>query len=290
MTINMNGKSLGPGSADNRRLLLTILLRNFPCSVILSQENHGGLIEEIAERYQLDGRKNGTEAAIIWDRNDFEGTDEGLKSTDTRITKIRDEVQSELNEFGLMSEVLSRIKMVKLKCKTEESENPSFLAVSWHGPWSEFNVHQKRRIFLGLQSFVKKVSVKEGNIPYIIGGDFNLNTLDEQLPMSDGVVASSYELSPRAKEFSDEKSRLYKPKYVPHKDNFIFLRYGIDVKWVRPLDFTSLSEQNKKASDLSKQEQDDVQGIPVDSSRGVVDDLLDHDPVVGVLHLSNTSR
>ena len=275
MTINMSGKSLGEGSAASRLLLLAIILRNFTSSVIfaqelLSQKNMDKLIEALKDKQgTMCCERTEKESAVIWNNSEFEATIEGLKSSDTRITGIRDNLET--NGFEV-SETLSRITMVKLTRRNKESENipddvmQTFLAVSCHGHY-KCKDEVKRKRLKGLLELVKEVCKVEGNIPFIIGGDFNLNTkvIDDR-----GVVVPSYQLSARGKESSDSNCR-----YISHKDNFIFSAENISVKQVR----------SRAVCDLSLEEQNEVEQIRVDPQRGAVEDLLDHDAVVGVLQL-----
>ena len=282
MTINMNGKSLGEGSAASRLLLLAIILRNFTSSVIfaqelLSQKNMDNLIEALKDKQgTLCWEWTEKGSAVIWNNSEFEATIEGLKSSDTRITGIRDD----LDTGGFqVSETLSRITMVKLTRRNKESENipddvmQTFLAVSCHGHYKCRDVVKRERL-KGLLELVKEVCKVEGNIPFIIGGDFNLDTTVNDHP---GVVVPSYDY---------ELSR--SGRCIPHKDNFMFSEKNISVKWVRPLDITSREEETRAGCDLSFEEQNEVKQISVDPQRGVVDDLLDHDAVVGVLQLGRS--
>ena len=283
MTINMNGKSLGEGSAASRLLLLAIILRNFTSSVIfaqelLSQKNMDNLIEALKDKQgTLCWEWTEKGSAVIWNNSEFEATIEGLKSSDTRITGIRDDLQ---RKGFQVSETLSKITMVKLTRRNKESENipddvmQTFLAVSWHGPHYKCSDDNKRKGLTGLLELVKEVCKVEGNIPFIIGGDFNLDTtVNDHL---DVVVPSyDYELSRSG-------------RCIPHKDNFMFSVKNISVKWVRPLDITSREEETRAGCDLSFEEQNEVKQISVDPQRGVVDDLLDHDAVVGVLQLGRS--
>ena len=108
----------------------------------------------------------------------------------------------------------------------------------------------------------------------IIGGDFNLSTSDENGLEELKVYFPWYELSPRGKLAKERKGQ-GRP-YIAHKDNFAITtispsvgRPFVDMKLskVKPLsEFNYVKEEGRE--------------------RGK--DILDHDPILGVLHLGKT--
>ena len=263
MTINMNGSASGRGGAQKRRDLLSIILRSaFPTALIFCQELPGKFEREVVpEKYHC--RRNENEAAVIWDGGHFDGSFEGLETTNSEITELRDKI---IKERGHASELLSRISMVKLTPRGQE-RNESILAVSFHGPYKGKSKEEKCETFRSLIEFLKEV-IKLRRIPsYIVGGDFNFDTLEVELP--DKVIVSSTQPSPRSLEKQQESGR-----YIPNKDNFIWYPHAavIKVSWSRALVFC---DENDKSSDLTKEEHETV---PREAKY-----LLDHDPIVGVL-------
>ena len=263
MTINMNGSASVRGGAQKRRDLLSIIMRSaFPTALIFCQELPGKFETEVVpEKYHC--RRNENEAAVIWDGDHFDGSFEGLETTNSEITELRDKI---IKERGHASELLSRISMVKLTPRGQE-RNESILAVSFHGPYKGKSKEEKCEIFRSLIEFLKEV-IKLRRIPsYIVGGDFNFDTLEVALP--DKVIVSSTQPSPRSQEKQQESGR-----YIPNKDNFIWYPHAavIKVSWSRALVFCN---ENDKSSDLTKEEHETV---PREAKY-----LLDHDPIVGVL-------
>jgi len=115
---------------------------------------------------------------------------------------------------------------------------------------------------------------------YIIGGDFNLNTLEAQLP-NDAVV-SGYELSPRQTEKQEESGL-----YIPHKDNFIcFPKKKLGVCYARPFLF---EDEGTATSDFTKDDQAKVKEEMANATNTPAKptDLLDHDPIIGVLQFTS---
>ena len=262
MTINMNGSASGSGGAQKRRDLLSIILRSaFPTALIFCQEIPGKFEKEVVpKKYRYE--KNGNQAAVIWDREHFKGSSKGLETTNSEITKLRGKIK---DKRGDASELLSRISMVKLTPRGQES-NESILAVSFHGCYKK-EEQEKAEAFFSLIEFLNKVIELRGINSYIIGGDFNFDTLKVELP--DKVIVSSPSLSPRAQENQQNPGN-----YIPNKDNFIWYssKDVIKVSWSRAFLFC---DENDKSSDLTQEEHGTV---PREAEF-----LLDHDPVVGVL-------
>lgn len=276
MTINMNGKSTGTGTANNRLTLLSIIIRNVVADVMFCQELPARFRELITDESAWGVVRKGNEAAVVWCKEDFAGSDEGLETISRRIwEKLARSAPAEVSELRL------RVAMVKLTSRRTERcpERLKFLAASWHGPYRRYSEYQRKEVFDLLTQFLRKVSEKEGNIPFIIGGDFNLNTLD--VALGDEMVVPNRELSPR-----DESRAKREPRYIPHKDNFIYLskagKLALSVEWSRSFDFVD-NEELEVANDLSEEDQKNVHAMKAE--RGQATDVLDHDPVFGVLKL-----
>lgn len=273
MTINMNGK----GAANNRRALLSIIIRDVVASVMFCQELPDRFTEIITDDCGF--VKNEKEAAVIWRKDDFDGTDEGLKTTDSRIIKTRDDMKRSDSEVDV-SELLSRVAMIKLtsrETETASAECRTFLAASWHGPHTKCrDEEQKNQVFRGLIRFLEKVCMMEGDIPFIVGGDFNFDTWGIEPPKD--VVVPLVEMSPR-----DERREESSPTFIPRKDNFFYSRtkkLALSVEWSTSFDFTN-------TENLSEEDKSRVNAMEV--QRGQATYVLDHDPVFTVLKLDPRS-
>ena len=292
MTINMNGSASGSGGAQKRRDLLSIILRSaFPTALIFCQEIPGKFEKEVVpKKYRCE--KKGNEAAVIWDSEHFDGSSEGLDTTNREIRNLRDKIKDKRDHA---SELLSRISMVKLTPLVQERDE-SILAVSFHGCYKK-KEEDKTKAFLSLIEFLNEVIKLRGISSYIIGGDFNFDTLEVELP--DKVVVPFPQSSARSLEKQQELG-----KYIPNKDNFIWYPHPavIKVSWSRALEFC---DKNDKSSDLTKEEHKTVHksltsettkttNTTASGATGTTEaseatketkatDLLDHDPVVGVL-------
>lgn len=267
-TINMN--SLETGVTDKRRKFISILFRSFFSAVIFCQELPGYFEEQVVAECGTAGYKyvkNGNHSAVIWREEDFEGETEGLETTDTWIRELRNSSGSDA------SQLLSRIAMVKL---TSKSSKESVLAVSWHG-----RRHSTQSEFKSLTTFLAEVIEKKEIPSYIIGGDFNLITLDMELAKD--VAVSSYEMSPRQKA-REQKSGTY----IPYKDNFVtYPNKKLRVSYVRPFLF---EDEESVTSDLSKEDQGKVQQEMANATDKPpkATDMLDHDPIIGVLKFTSS--
>jgi hypothetical protein len=237
MTINMNGKS----EAEERRKLLIAILQSFSSAIVFCQEPFGYFEMLIPE--SCIAVKNEDQAAVIWSTKHFKGSDERFKTTNKEIIRIHDQI---CGKEAAGSEILSRITMVKLTSKQNKTE--STLAVSFHGP-HRLGKEVKHDVFFNLLAFLKVVITENGISSYIIGGDFNINTLEvANLPQK--VAVHSYTPSSRSQTKAKEKTN-----FISYKDNFIYYPDTIL----------------------------NVDSIAVYMLNTTEETLLDHDPVVGNL-------
>ncbi|PFX22523.1 uncharacterized protein LOC111334137 [Stylophora pistillata] len=275
MTINMNGPTKGKGTAEKRRDLLSIILNSgFPPDIIFCQEIPGKFeAEVIPEGY--DFVVNEKEAAVIWNSQHFDGSSDGLKTTDTEITRLMERVEG---KDSSANGLLSRISMVRLTPK--QNAEADILAVSYHAP---YKIEQKHNVCQILLSFLDAVLKQKAISSYIVGGDFNFDTRDFEPPKD--VTVPSYEMTPRSQEKQEESS-----KFIPHKDNFMwFPRRVLEVSWTRPISF---EDEDNSNTDLTKEDHKKVNEAMNKEGTEAAEatDMLDHDPIVGVLVLSSPSK
>lgn len=285
MTVNMSGKTK-KGYASARRTLISIIMRNFFASVIFCQELPDRFKKEVVEKcgtLGFDFVLTGKEAAVMWITKKFDG----VRLNDKTLTQITERLQKKRSDVDT-SEVRTRTSMVLLSAKDAKGSNgPCFLAVSWHGPKNNVSVEQRKRAYKGLICFLQEIckqKQKEGKLVrnVIIGGDFNLNTLD--LDLVNGEALGNYELSCRGMEASGS--------YIPHKDNFVFFNYpppydgSMKVSNLRAFEF---EDTVHPGNDLTANDQKEVDALVARNERK---DLLDHDPIIGVLqffHVTTTA-
>ena len=284
MTINMHGNSqaTGRGTTADQRLLVNIITRNFFPSVIFCQEIPGKFETEVVDKCGTGGftfLKTGGEAAVMWREEDFDGV--AVDTKETFIVRIVEKLRRERSDVDT-TEVLGRLAMVILQRRTKDASCPPFLAVSWHGPYKAMAPKAKSKVFKGLHYFLRAVCKHVRVSSYIVGGDFNLNTLEEDL--EEAVVVPNYELTARAQDQTKSS------KFISYKDNFLvwndpsFDRDSdgdIWVRLVRPLKFT---DSKDPSGDIIKKDHDKVeQQMQTRNKRA---DLLDHDPIIGILCFS----
>ena len=320
MTINMNGKA----KPDETRALVSEIIKSEASSLVFCQElppyferdvvpNDYKFVEAIV--------KTKRHAAVMWSRQHFHRKPVDAES----IKKISDElVESE----EIDDEIRSRTAVVRLTAKGEEASNfpkPRFLAVSWHGPYAGekgWKLKKKQEALQGLIHFLEEVCRRcaEDVSLIIIGGDFNLNTLNEN-DLGPNVYFPRYTLSDRAaaKIKNNLKKKPGRP-YIPYKDNFAIItispsvgRPFVDMKLseVRPLsEFNFVKEEGSQGSLHGTRRVvgfawgsdficvlvrlilyisfyflyiTNISGI---SEKGK--DILDHDPIIGFLQLRKT--
>ena len=265
MTVNMNGKA----KAGERRALLSEIISGTGSSLVFCQEPPGFFKRDVVP-LDYGFVKTGNEAAVMWSNHNFHGdpVDPALK------TRIRDTlVATNKIDREMASDLPSRTAVVMLTAKGEEACNfpkPSFLAVSWHGPNSgkkRWTLEKKQKVLKDLILFLCEICCEKNVSTIIIGGDFNLNTLDKNGFVN--VYFPVYVLSTRGKLAIERKGQ-GRP-YVPYKDNFAIVTITPSVG--RPFVELKLSEVQPLSEFVYVNEEGDI---------------LDHDPIIGVLQLRQT--
>ena len=238
MTVNMNGKT----KPDERRALLSKIITSRRSSLVFCQELPDCFEKDVIRKCGTcvyDFVRTGKEAAVMWSEAHFYGEPVDVAFN----TRILDTVVASKNFFSHVSEITARTAVVKL---TSKSEACSFLAVSWHGP-SKMRLEKKQEVLKALILFLQEICREKNVSSIIIGGDFNLNTLEET-----GL----------------EELKVYKDNFAITTISPSVGRPFVDMKLSR---VESLSEFDHE---YVKQE---------GSEKGK--DVLDHDPIIGVLQL-----
>lgn len=269
MTINMNGS----GKPSERRALLSKIISEHGPSLVFCQELPGRFEQDVVKKCKgtcdYDFVFTEKEAAVMWSKNDFCG-----ESVDAKIKRRSfDAVFASQNFRYDVTGIIGRTAVVRLTSKGVEA--CTVLAVSWHGPHSRTRLEQKQEVLKSLILFLYEICRHVTNVSsIIIGGDFNLNTLEENGLEENGleelnVYFPCYELSPRGKLAKDRKGR--GRRYIPYKDNFATTTTSsfevMNLSGVKPLlEFVYVKEEG---SERRK-------------------DILDHDPIIGVLQLGQS--
>ena len=264
MTVNMNGKT----KPDERRALLSKIITSSASSLVFCQKLPDCFKKEVVRNCGTcvyDFVRTGKEAAVMWSEAHFYGEPVDVASK----TTIRDTLVSSHDFLSDVREISARTAVVKL---TSKSEACSFLAVSWHAP-SKMRLEKKQEVLKALILFLQEICREKNVSSIIIGGDFNLNTLEETGLEELKVYLSRYELSPRGKLANEHKGQ-GRP-YIAYKDNFAITtispsvgRPFVDMKLSRVESFSEFDHEYVKQEGSEKGK-----------------DVLDHDPIIGVLQL-----
>ena len=318
MTINMNGD----GKPSERRALSSEIIKKSRPSLVFCQELPDRFIKDVVEKCDTCDydfvRTAGKEAAVMWNKEHFHGepVDAALKTkTGEKVVTVY-EIDNDI-----VSEIPGRTAVVKLSSKEDTCNCLSaLLAVSWHGPHSGTKMDKKQNVVKALFHFLFELCCKTSASSFIIGGDFNLNTLKNIEVNADlrglNVFFPHYELSPRGKRAIEIKVR-GRP-YIPYKDNFAVATISLSrshrsgeirASRVRSLSFDVKGQKRGKAAgkDLlatsrppaittkslfTSRSQGKIQVSQVTAlSLDVKDEkcgkagncVLDHDPITGVL-------
>ena len=289
MTMNMNGN----GIADARRDRILATIGKESASVIFCQELPGffkkRVVEKCGNKDDYDFVNTGNKAAVMWRTADFDHTH--VSGTDSSMNKITEKLKEKRSDVDVI-EVLTRTAMVKLtSLRISDGTEASFLAVSWHGP-SSVKADAKQKVFNGLLCFVLEVCEKEKVSSYIIGGDFNLNTLEVDLEQHKDVTIPDYVLCSRDEENRKSQEEKKKPghPFVLYKDNFVVSSWRSEditvshwqcvVSRVRPPAF---EDSEDPANDVVKEDHAEFEDQRNKDRKK--ENILDHAPVVGVLQL-----
>ena len=265
ITINMKGRNYGKGTTDRRRDLIVSFLKRSSASLIFCQEVPAKLKKKVVEKFGsgvYEFAFTDKESAVIWRTSDFDGDRRSVKSTDSSIIKIVERLQRTRSDVDV-SEVRTRSAIVKL---TSRKTGASFLAVSWHGPWSGKKNTNRLITFNGLICFLREVCEKEELSSFIIGGDFNLDTSEVDGKRYGVTISSDYVLCTW-----DKKQQLLPPRpgrpFVFYKDTFI------------------ASVPSDKYPTTGNIRVFSVKALELEPYQSSENALLDHAPVMGVLEL-----
>ena len=317
MTVNMDGKA----KPDESRALVSEIIKSEASSLVFCQELPGYFETDVVpndykfvETIVKTKRKH---AAVMWSRQHFHRKPvDGIKEISDTLVKLK----------IIDDEIPTRTAVVRLTAKREEAFNfPPFLAVSWHGPYSgkkSWTLENKQKALKGLILFLHEVCRRcaEDVSLIITGGDFNLNTLDEN-GLGRNVYFPPYTLTHRAAaKLENNRKKIKGRPYIPYKDNFAIItispsvgRPFVDMKLskVKPLsEFNYMKEEGSQGSLNGTRRVvgfawgsdficvlvrlilyisfyflyiTNISGI---SEKGK--DILDHDPIIGFLQLRKT--
>ena len=269
MTVNMNGN----GKPFERRALLSKIISEHGTSLVFCQELPGYFERDVVRKCKgmcdYDFVFTEKEAAVMWNKNDFRG-----ESVDAAVKRRSfDAVVASQNFRHDVNGIIGRTAVVRLT--TKGAEACTVLAVSWHGPHSATRLEKKQEVLKALILFLYEICRVTNVSSIIIGGDFNLNTLEENGLEELNVYFPCYELSPRGKLAKDREGR--GRRYIPYKDNFATTTtssctssFGVmNLSGVKPLlEFVYVKEEG--------------------SEKGK--DILDHDPIIGFLQLGQSGK
>ena len=246
-----------------------IIRKDKGSSLVFCQELPRRFKSDVVPDDYLSVRTVEDHAAVMWSKQHFHGeeVDEGFK------TKIFDKLPDTMKKTDddILSEIPGRTAVVKL---TVIKESCNFLAASWHGPHSGKKLEIKKKALKGLILFLHEVCRRMKDVSsIIIGGDFNLNTLDENGLEELNVYFPWYELSPRGKLAKKRKGQ-GRP-YIPYKDNFAITTTSPNV--VSPFGVMNLLEVKPL-----------LEFVYVKQEGSEEKDILDHDPIIGFLQLGKT--
>ena len=226
LTIDMNDPSLQNATDEQKRTLLSVILQLYPSALIFCQEvpeNFEEVVPADKADFKID-TKHKKSTAVIW------ATEQFTKSDPEEKRRFEEKLKYEIGEEIML---WSRISMVKLT----STEEPTYttLAVSYHGPHTKRNKEQKIDLLSRLLTFLNEAKEEENDVrSFIVGGDFNLNTTEQQ-NLCDNVKVGKYNLSERA------ETKTENPHYIPHKDNF-FWSTEITINEIEAKEFKKFKE------------------------------------------------
>lgn len=162
------------GDLDKCRVVLRKLVKRVRPSLVFLQESK---FQDIARNYQFP--KEYESAFKGEDRFLYDNTELELKMIDSgEIITLRDRKFREFASY-IAPEY---INMALVNTSKRTKNDSDILCVSWHGPHIEDGLNSKRRMVIlkVILLFVKAVGEKY-DLPFIIGGDFNLELAGAQI-------------------------------------------------------------------------------------------------------------
>lgn len=107
-----------------------------------------------------------TEASVVFDKNKFTVKVPQGKEITNFIKKMEDKRK--------ISESPPQERMCIVEIKSKNDPNAHYLFISWHGYYKKRSDEEKKKDLSNLFIFIQEIS-KQMELPFIIGGDFNLN-------------------------------------------------------------------------------------------------------------------
>ena len=189
MIANVGGPSDGRGTASRRKKAIAELLQEHQPNVVLFQEvpwkgigrssTWKGI--EIPEKYEYLGH---TEASILFDKNDLIIT----KQNEREMRSLLDEM---LRTTKLPAGFTPLGRMCVVIVETKGVPRAKFLCVSWHGFRKKKNEDLLDE-FKHMQIFVIALGKKQ-DLPFIIGGDFNISYKEATKAIMHPLVIYNYQ-------------------------------------------------------------------------------------------------
>lgn len=123
-----------------------------------------------------------TQASVVFDKNKFTVKVPQGKEITNFIKKMRDE--------GKIPGIPPQERMCIVEIKSKSNPNAHFLCISWHGYYNnKRSDEEKEEDLSNLFIFIQEIS-KQMKLPFIIGGEFNLNDkkLRDRFENTDGIM------------------------------------------------------------------------------------------------------
>jgi len=190
MTINVKYGEKGKGiKADERRKFYNKLIVNEHTDIILTQENNPKDIKEIKsnmkKEYSGDNYSDTSVqlsesfVTVLTKNSLLEQEKQEIRDKDLKIILKEEHKTLELKTLD-ENGVKGRLALTKVSNKDKKSGGV-FIVGSWHGPHNKIKRDTRKKVFQELCQFMNN---KFSNIPWIIGGDFNLghNYAENQKP------------------------------------------------------------------------------------------------------------
>ncbi|XP_046565010.1 wiskott-Aldrich syndrome protein homolog 1-like [Haliotis rubra] len=189
LDMNANGDTKAGMRKERKRHIADVLESESPLVVCLQEFDWKGIHSstfkdiKVSDHFQYEGHK---EAGFIFDTREI---------TYSRIdnkTSVRNMYDSMVRRGDMGSDyfVLPRLRVYKIQSKG--APHFEILCASWHGP-HRVSMEIKKMALDTLVKFLLKLKVEEGNVPFLLGGDFNMpaSTVKRRLPSNGSLMLNT---------------------------------------------------------------------------------------------------
>ncbi|XP_046565009.1 uncharacterized protein LOC124273752 [Haliotis rubra] len=174
LDMNANGDTTAGMRGKRKRHIADVLQLESPLVVCLQEFVWTGIHSsafkdiDVPDHFQYEGHN---EAGFIFD------TREITYSKIDNKTSVRNMYDNMVRRSDMGSDYFELPRLCVRQIKSKGAPNFVILCASWHGP-HKVSMEKKKKALDTLVKFLLKLKVEEGDVPLLLGGDFNMGVSD----------------------------------------------------------------------------------------------------------------